>query len=347
MGSEKMKTVKTMQTSIILLLLLVPSLQLMSQYHRKINPEIVILNVQSNHIKKIKKGMSIGYISVKNTEYTMGDIDSISHDTIFINNSFVRIKELAVITDPFDINPDSINLPENYEADGIYYRNDTTRWKIYSLPGTVSTSYKTHVAAYKAIKSDMRKEGQKRNFMPIQPNYLMGNLTRLMILDFAVTYERKLTKSVALGVEVGYKFGVDQGPTEFVSLYPFPQTGPSLIIGPKFYFRKKFYFSPLYHIKYLEIHESYYVHPFISSYPKYMDQYEFLSGISLRLGIMANISKCWLDFHAGGGVKFISAHEIWYYYYNNAAYYYYPPKTHDFYAWQPILNFGVKIGGGF
>jgi hypothetical protein len=82
-----------------------------------------------------------------------------------------------------------------------------------------------------------------------------------------------------------------------------------------------------------------------------MDQYETLSGVSTRLGVLAHAGSFWLDFYLGAGIKYTSAYEVMYCYYSNGATYYFntdgEPELQNFYEWHPIVNLGIKIGIGF
>lgn len=312
-------------------------------------PEIIILSSPSLHVRRIREGLKIGYVTNDN-KYGEGTISGISHDTIFIGKIAVPVGSLILMVNPNIIEFDSNSNPASYRGMGIIYKKDTSRWRIYCPPEIAYTSFSSYNKALKSYLKGIKKDRQKRNFKPIQDNYVLFNLTRLLILDLEVSYERKLSGKVVLSIEAGYKLGVHQT-DPYSMIYSYAQSGPSLIIGPKFYYRDKYYISPLLHLKYIQINGSLYLDPFSDNEAVFMDQYGTSEGISLRFGIMAHAGKTWFDFFLGGGIKYISAHEILYYtysgdykeYFNNGQH----PAIQNVYRIDPIINLGIKIGLGF
>ena len=82
-----------------------------------------------------------------------------------------------------------------------------------------------------------------------------------------------------------------------------------------------------------------------------MDQFETLTGVSARLGIMAHAGSFWFDVYLGAGIKYISTYQVNYYYYHDDSRYYFnhnrEPEIQNVFEWYPIINLGIKIGLGF
>ncbi len=333
-----------MMKKILLFVFLFPVCAGNAQFPNKNQSEIGFFNKSTRHENRLHERSKIGYYLKPDNRYIEGTVKKISRDTVFINDTLFRIGDVNLIVNSIFVGKENIKDPQTYDGSGILYRNDTTLWKAFYYPAESSIFQGPWNKPYLDYRAQQAKENRKKNFIPFKDNYLLINLIRFIGLDLAVSYERKLSKSVSLGMELGYKLGVGQGP--YSMAFPYSQSGPSLIIGPKLYLHQKFYLSALIHLKYLEIRDGYYREMFTDGYSVYMDQYEFLWGGSLRVGVMAHAGNCWFDFYLGAGVKYISAHEIWFRSYNDGDHYYHPPLVQDVYYLKPILNMGLKIGLG-
>jgi hypothetical protein len=320
-----------------------------AQYPHKVNHAIYFVNYKTLKVKSIKHKSHIGYILSSDSTYNKGVVKKISYDTIFVNNAWFRVNNLILIVNPNFIGPEDIDEVISWRH-GIIYRNDTANWNYLCPSKRAYTSRFRLSEEIKEFRIDAKKEKRMKNYDPIQNNYLQFNLTRAIYLDLGVSYERKLSKYISLGIETGYKFapGNDYGG----GIYPLVQSGPSLIIGPKFYSLSKFYFSPLLHLRYFEIHNAYYKDIFTGDYSTLMDQFRTLAGISLRMGKMICIGQnVWLDFYFGAGIKLAYSHQIsyLYYYQDEPMYFNYErtPVVSNKLDWLPLFSIGVKIGIGF
>lgn len=335
---------------ILILLICFLAVSASSQYSRKINPAIYFIGYRHCKLIRIRHGVRLGYFLTAEPQYREGRVSRISSDTMFINTSCFRIRDVMLITNPKIIGRNDIPDPQSYQKRGTIFRNDTADWNYFCPSPDAYFSRVLMQAEIKAFINDARAKRNIRNYDPIRSNYLFLNPGRLLFFDIAVSYERKLSAAYSFGIEGGYKFSV-QNADGASGLYPFAQAGPSLITGPKIYFHKKFYFSPLLHVKYLEVHHSYFKDPFSGPSPTMMDQFRTLAGISLRIGKMVYADPVWFDFFIGGGLKLAYTHQIsYYYYYQDQIHYYnagHTPVVSTGYYWLPLISIGVKVGYGF
>jgi hypothetical protein len=84
------------------------------------------------------------------------------------------------------------------------------------------------------------------------------------------------------------------------------------------------------------------------------DQYRNDLGLSLRIGTMRCYGKTVVDWYIGGGIKYSMVHQIVYgrylYHDSNAMYWFHPDHSadvDDHFLFQPVINFGIKIGRAF
>jgi hypothetical protein len=321
-----------------------------AQFPAKLSPEILILTSHGRHVSRIRKEMKIGCVRDADHQYIEGRVERISTDTIFIQKTFVLMQDLLIVVNPAFAGRKEMAEPEKYRGMGVIYRNDPANYVVYFPPDSLYSSRREYDKAVKNLQNKIKSASGKEEFLPVRNNYLFFNLTRIMALDLAATYEHKLSKTMALSLEGGYKFGV--GGSGFMEVYyPWAQGGPSLIIGPKFYHRDKFYIAPLLHLKYLEIHDAYYTIPFSGNTPYFMDQFGTESGVICRFGILVHKGSAWLDFYLGAGLKYVAVYQIDYYSTSEYSQQYYKAfgiaESHNDYGWYPILNLGIKIGLGF
>lgn len=293
----------------------------------------------------VRKGMEIGYAKRNDARYLTGRIDSIRMDVIYINGDGIPVRSLLIITNPVfaDNNPD----PVTYQGAGLRYRSDNMSWDVF-----VPTSHDllSKATLNLAIADYMRELKRAKGTLLTKPsrNILFINLTRLAALDFAITYEHKISDLLIFSAEAGYKYGPGKGPNFLDLFYPYTQSGPSFVVGTKFVFDDKFYFAPLLHVKYLEINDSYYLDPFADGAAMKMDRYETDLGVSIRTGIMVRTKSVVCDFYAGGGIKYIIGHETDYEFQGpSGTHTYHPPIEKDLFLFKPIINLGMKLGVGF
>ncbi len=197
----------------------------------------------------------------------------------------------------------------------------------------------------------------------IHENFLKLNLSRLLRLEIAFSYERKLKSSLSLEFEAGYGFPVYDRTTPgngdiFETFEYFPSEGFSLLAGPKFYRIKKnrpgYYLGPQVIVKALRYLNTYFPSdhsedPNSEFYP-FGDKYTMVYGIALRIGTVRKYGNVILDYYGGVGIQLKSLTYHYYGYYNHydgETIYYTEPHIQKQNQLWPVINLGVKMGFGF
>ena len=293
----------------------------------------------------------ICYNLIESNEFIEGRVRRIHADTLFMN------KQLVVLGNIDKIVKSHVRAP----SFAVH------RSRIFLFPDTAYHSVEAKLAYKHLIMRSVRDQKEINRTDTNHFNFIKFNLARLLGLEIAISYERKLSRYVSLDFEAAYGFpiydrGGPAGGRWFVRFPYFPNRGFSILAGPKLYrlYKNKpsFYFEPLFQFKDLS-----YVRTYLpsdetivsNSDNNYLwgDKYTTIYGISLRIGAMRKYRHVIIDYYAGAGlkVKDITCRYYYYYdYYDNKDRYFndaHTPVVHNYTEIWPVFNLGIKMGFGF
>jgi hypothetical protein len=200
----------------------------------------------------------------------------------------------------------------------------------------------------------------------VHGNFIKLNLARLLFVDFAVSYERKISRKISLEMEFGYQYPLeshqhsDMGNPFFGLTLFLPGQGFSLEAGPKIYRLNRnhpgFYILPWVIFKDMRCTDVSFPASVYGnkekSYP-YGDNHYQVYGAILRIGTMKNFGGLILDLYTGVGIKVKCNHYDLYGYWDN--------ETEELLSYNkdgspvstqkttvyPAISLGLKIGFGF
>ena len=295
----------------------------------------------------IKEHQFIRYRLIDSAKTLKGKIHKIHHDTLFFKSGYLL--------------PATIDRIVNAHSKTPRFRIQQSR--LFLLPDSAYHSRSSRKKSENSVMDPINYRYKLARTDTISQNFIKLNLARLLRLEIAFSYERKISPSISLEFELGYGFPVYDRSTPgsgdlFETFEYFPSEGLSLLVGPKFYRhlekRPGFYFEPLAIVKalrYLDVFfpSDYMETPNSEFYP-FGDKYTMVYGASFRMGKVRKYGKVMVDYYAGLGfqVKDITYHFIGYYNHYDGEYIYYDPVVIQKKAelW-PILNLGIKMGFGF
>jgi hypothetical protein len=200
----------------------------------------------------------------------------------------------------------------------------------------------------------------------IRGNFIKLNLARLLFVDFAVSYERKISRKISLEMEFGYQYPLeshehsDMGNPFFGLTLLLPGQGFSLEAGPKIYRLNRnhpgFYILPWAIFKDMWCTDVSFPSSVYGNKEKcypYGDNRYQVYGAILRIGTMKSFGGFILDFYTGVGIKVKSNHYNLYGYWDNEKEKLLtysqdgsPVSTRKTTAC-PAISLGLKIGFGF
>ena len=197
-------------------------------------------------------------------------------------------------------------------------------------------------------------------------NFIKLNLSRLFGLEIAMAYERKISRSVSLEIELGYQFTTSHrrkpGSGDVFENFPFPPEGYSVYIGPKIYrifnnpggyVEPSFLFKDLRYLNQLFASDNKLVQPVSSEYYPVGNQFIQVYGLNLRFGMLRKYGKVIFDYYTGAGVRLKDNTYYFYGYYDyhdNHTFYYnadHSPRIVKDLTVTPAIYLGVKMGFGF
>lgn len=197
-------------------------------------------------------------------------------------------------------------------------------------------------------------------------NFIKLNLARLLFVDFAVSYERKISRKISLEMEFGYQYPLeshqhsDIGNPFFGLTLFLPGQGFSFEAGPKIYRLNQnhpgFYILPWMIFKDMVCTDVSFPASVYGNKEKcypYGDNHYQVYGVIFRIGTMKNFGGFILDLYTGVGIKVKSNH------YN--LYGYWDTDKEDLLSYNkdgspvsfrkttvyPAISLGLKIGFGF
>ena len=277
------------------------------------------------------------------------DITRIRYDSIYLNDNGYKFDQV-----------DSIYLEEHKHAPFrkfYYIRTDTLQWEVILPPDSVYFSSKSLYQYIEKLKTRKKRDKFEWRTPVFSHNMIKWSFSRLALLQLAAAYELRFTKKWSVEIEGGYQFKAGSqltpaGPGKLLPYYRLQ--GPVSQAGVKYYFNSRGYVEPLVHYNYLVMDSA------VSKLPTgtlcLQDQFRNEFGISLRVGQLIRMGSLIIDGYFGLGIKAVTTKRFayGYYYQQGTSDYYFRwyndqhiPIENDFLNWDPILSFGIKIGGGF
>lgn len=200
----------------------------------------------------------------------------------------------------------------------------------------------------------------------VHGNFIKLNLARLLFVDFAVSYERKISNKVSFEMEFGYQYPIEShvhspmgNPFFGLTLF-LPGQGFSLEAGPKIYRlnrnRPGFYILPWVILKDMWCTDVSFPPSVYGNkeecYPYGNNHYQVYGAI-FRIGTMKHFGNFILDLYTGVGIKVKNNHYDLYGYWDDEyeKMFHYntdgsPVSTQKTTAY-PAISLGLKIGIGF
>ena len=277
------------------------------------------------------------------------EITRIRYDSVYLNDNGYKFDQI-----------DSINLEENKHAPFTrfyFIRTDTSKWEVIFPPDSVYFSSKSLYLYIEKLKARKKRDQFEWRTPVFTHNMIKWSFSRLALLQLAVAYEFRFTKTWSFEFEGGYQFKAgDQlnprGPGKLIPYYRFE--GPVAQTGVKYYFNSRGYVEPLLHYNYLVMDSA------VSKLPTgtlcLQNQFRNEFGFSLRVGKLTRIGSLLIDGYIGLGIKAVATKRFayGYYYQQGTSDYYFRwyndqhiPVVDDILDWDPIISLGIKIGGGF
>ncbi len=202
------------------------------------------------------------------------------------------------------------------------------------------------------VKAFTGKTPQVRHYN----NFLKWNITKLAHLEVAFSYERLITETLTWETELSAIFGVQSADAHYQIPQPlYNYNGFSVTTYPKlFLINSTTYFGAVFMYRYLWANDIRTGWPDQYESGLLQDQYRNDFGISLRIGIMRRYGSFVVDYYFGGGVKYITLHQLVYGYYQyhdsgSMRWYHedHSPDVYDKALLGLVLNLGIKIGLAF
>jgi len=200
----------------------------------------------------------------------------------------------------------------------------------------------------------------------VHGNFIKLNLARLLFVDFAISYERKISKKISLEMEFGYQYPLeshqhsDMGNPFYGVTLLLPGQGFSVEAGPKIYRLNRnhpgFYILPWMIIKDMWCTDVSFPSSVYGNKEKcypYGDNHYQVYGVIFRIGTMKNFGGLILDLYTGVGIKVKCNHYDLYGYWDNEKEELLsynkdgsPVSTQKTTVY-PAISLGLKIGFGF
>lgn len=227
------------------------------------------------------------------------------------------------------------------------------------------------------FSSDSKNEWKSRIMKPIHhrqilrgtdsvhSNFIKLNLARLLSFEIAFSYERKLTRSWSVELELGYGFPVGNKDSPsgnpFAGKFYYPESF-SVLAGPKLY-----RIIPEMPGAYIELFLQFKNERFLDSYfpinvPNensdignytHGDVYSKVYGFSFRFGTLRKYGQVIIDYYTGIGLKIkVNTYHLDGYYDGERDQFYYfntdhSPVKSEQNVLVPVFSLGLKLGFGF
>jgi hypothetical protein len=190
-------------------------------------------------------------------------------------------------------------------------------------------------------------------------NMLKLNITKIINVEIAVDYERRISNRWSLELETGYQFAVADPMSDdfFMGMYPlYKYSGVNIVAGPKFYPGKIGYFQliVIYHYLDMDLSRTKFATPGRS----YGLQYQYRNDIGggLRFGVITRaFHSMVIDSYIGLGLKACLINQFIYGTYpedDSMNYFHWYNSDHSadhnhVTLLMPVINAGIKLGIGW
>jgi hypothetical protein len=319
-------------------------------FPRKVKHVVLIRNDKRHTIYRITENSNIFIRTSKGKSYS-GKVLSIKSDTIFLNDTFVKVSEIDSLSFFFPM-----GFPGHDEFNNPGMRPYVSTWpenKIICPPENSYSTPLTYQDYYRDILKSAKHDWREQRNPLTYKNFVKFNLAKLAHLEIAFSYERLIGKDVTWETEISAIFGANANPMDITSYPLFNYSGVSITTYPKFFCTPKFYVSPVFMYRNLYFTNVNLDWPDNGNQIELQDQYRTDYGMSLRLGVMVRYRRFIIDYYAGIGAKYYLLQQRIYgryddydeyvRYYNND----HSPNIVNTDGLGIILNLGIKMGVAF
>lgn len=315
---------------------------------------IIFKNHSQYYLTKILDGEKT-VITPKSGDTLTGKITRISGDTIFIQDTAILLADVRMIGRHIVI-PNYFG--PNASRPTYKYRFEPDVWEPVVPPESIYAKNSTYDRFISKASHSLRREDDSLNHDPrIFRNFIKLNLARLIHLELSIAYERSISPHFSWETEASYTFGVPGADAHYRINYPvYNYDGFSVLIAPKYRFRFIGYLTPvlLYRYQWFTGVRTEWPEEHPSGYGYLQDQKRDDFAGSVRIGLMKRYHRLIVDTYFGVGAKYIIVHQKVYGGYDghdsNGFHWYnedHSPNVRTVYLWDPVINFGIKLGFGF
>jgi len=327
------------------LLFIVAWFTAVSQPLRRGSHVILIRNISTSRFQRINENSNISILTTSG-KIISGQVSLIKADTVFFHDTLVRISDIdRLYFKPKFASPDRMLLDESRP---VYVAG--SHWQIICPPDTVYRNPWSYQVYFHNLVAKEKKERLKPMDPLVYKNYLKWNVAKILHLELGISYEGMISKKLSWETELSAILGI---PSWYFSTIPYPvlnYNGISVTTYPKFYFIPRTYVSIVLMYRYLWVKGMRSTWPDDITGSQFQDQNRNDYGLSLRIGFMRRYGKIVVDYYVGGGIKYITVHELVYGYYeedsnrlhwNHANH---SPDTANKTLFGAVFNLGIKIG---
>jgi hypothetical protein len=315
---------------------------------------ILIRNNRTVGFSRITKFIWIS-VRTKSGASLSGMVRSVKADTIFFKDTLLQVTDIDSLF--LQRGPSGFDPHSNQSRRNAAYVAGSPDWLIIYPPDSVYTNAGTFHIYYTQLVRQARQYLHEIRSPLLFSNFLKFNVTKLIHLELAFSYERLITKKFTWETELSAIFGVASADAHYMINYPlYNYSGFSVTTNPKFYIiNSRTYLAPVFMYRYL------WVLGMRTGWPDQkgnsttlQDQYRNDFGLSLRNGVMKRYGKFVIEYYIGGGIKYILLQQLEYgiYPYRDSGTMYWLNKDHSANVsyqqlFGPVINAGIKIGFAF
>jgi len=332
------------------LLFLLACFTAVSQPLRKGSHVILIRNLANWRLQRIDEKSNISVVTTSG-KIISGEIRLIRADTIFFADTLIRLSDIFRIyyksIFAFDNNP-------QYDEKRPVYESEKKEKEFICPPDSVYRSSWKYSVYIRHLTTKIRNQKLALQNPLVYKNFLKWNLTKIAHLELGISYERVIAKNLSWETEISGILGI---PSSYFSLINYPvfnYNGISITTYPKYYFIPRTYISFVFMYRYLWVDGMKCNWPRGGSGTEFKSQQRNDYGLSIRIGFMRRYGKTVFDYYVGGGIKYITTHDLVYGYYPEDSGQLdwidrqgHSPKVYNKNLFGPVINIGIKIGGAF
>jgi hypothetical protein len=291
--------------------------------------------------KQVVNGVIMRDTSIK---FMNARITRIRRDSVYLESAGYRFHDV-----------ESLDLP-NFKH---YRKSDSLNWRITFPPDDIYHNRESFSSYMREVTKQFKKGRLPSRSCRSFYNMLKFNVTKIINVEIAFAYERKLAKRWSMELETGYQFAVADPMSDdfFMGMYPlYKYSGINIVAGPKFYPGKIGYLQLIVIYHYLDMDLS--RTKLAVSDRHYGKQYQYRNDIGggLRFGIATRASRSMVvDSYIGLGLKACLINQFIYgeYGYDDSLgdFFYYnkdhSAENNHVTLLMPVISAGIKIGIGF